>query len=247
MVKILRIKILYLFLLQNCTLFAQRIFVCDSTLSSDNSYYFGQCAYYYNFIEGRKDSIPKTLIYQGSEIAYNPIIQIYAPVNSDLKIHGVVKGFHEHKLIFQIPFRNGVADGYYVWKDGSDTLGYAYIQGQKKKGTQVLQSSIDRSFRIEQPYIDGLAEGAMRIFEKGRLVGITNYKAGKRHGASYTYHDSGRLESLLVYEDDIILDGIYYVFWDNGKIFTKLAFKDNKNIQTIYYDEDGVIIRVVDN
>ena len=219
------------------TAHAQQLFYCDSIFSHDLRQFEGACKEFYEFTESKIDSVVEK---EYAKDYWRAVpIQIIAPVNQEMKIHGVVYGLIAADTLFKIDYVNGAPDGYYIRFCEKDTLSVTQFQNGSKSGLQWKKSICGSTTFFRTNYLNGLEIGPYLVIKKGEIRGLTAFLNGKRHGAHYRLDNEGTLLRCLVYENDKVKDGTYYHFDPSGKITEAQTYRKGKLRKSIkYYDDE---------
>ena len=89
-------------------------------------------------------------------------------------------------------------------------------------------SGISEEFfgKMSGKFKNGKKEGEWLSYNSGQLVGIDNYKDGKRDGIFEIYHENGGLRNKGIYKDGKHEDGLSITYHKNGQISIKCNYKD---------------------
>lgn len=219
------------------TAHAQQLFYCDSIFNHDQRQFEGACKEFYEFTESKIDSVVEK---EYAKDYWRAVpIQIIAPVNQEMKIHGVVYGLIAADTLFKIDYVNGAPDGYYIRFCRNDTLSVTAYNNGKKNGPEIIRPSCDSSFYIKTTYAKGVEIGPYLVIENGKFRGLTAILNGEIHGAQYELDNEGTLQWFLVYENGKVKDGTYYSFDSSGRITEADTYRKGKLRKSIkYYDDE---------
>lgn len=111
----------------------------------------------------------------------------------------------------KIPFKNGLIHG--VFKS-------FYSQSN--------------SIASEITYVKGKKHGAGKAYsEEGYIIGEETYNEDKRDGKSKTYHNSSKLESLTVFDNEQFV--LMEMYDSSGQLFHRIEFENGKKSHEYTY------------
>ena len=181
-------------------------------------------------------------------------------------INGVVTHKNKNgKKIIELPYHNGVLDGYVrnwsdsflefesfykegiengIWRGWWDKEYLSYEQSYKNgKNDGVWKGWYkNNSLHYVESYKDGARIGLFSgWYENGQLSYEVNYKDGLEDGIGKSYHENGELEREVTYKEGKE-EGVLKVFFPSGKIKAKYSFMEGKmNGTCLNYYENGQI------
>jgi antitoxin component YwqK of YwqJK toxin-antitoxin module len=217
--------------------FAQRIFYCDSIVSTSHSTLMSECKVFYNLSTNQLDSVQKLDLELGAVFALP--VRIIAPINNRNEINGVVFGLSKSDTIFKIDYSHGLAHGYYIRYCKKDTLSITQYKNGKKDGIEVVKLICKDPDYIKTFYRENIEVGPCVFMKNNRISSLTSLKEGKKDGAEYNFYDDGSLEWYLVYKSDKVIDGSYYRFDPFGNIVEIQTYKHGKLRKSVKYYDDA--------
>lgn len=93
-------------------------------------------------------------------------------------------------------------------------------------------------------YSDGVKDGISVQFDRrGKILEISYFKAGKLHGQSLSYTQTGDLPVSEIFYVNGKKEGLYRISYDNGKIQEESFYKDDKkNGTSKWYTKNGHLV-----
>ncbi|HAH32049.1 MAG TPA: hypothetical protein DCL44_07025 [Elusimicrobia bacterium] len=113
-----------------------------------------------------------------------------------------------------------------------------------KDGRELAKRVYNESGNISSQ-TGAIPDGAVKLYEKGKLRTVLIYKNGKANGMAKEYYPAGKIKAEQNWLDDK-LDGSYRAYNEDGKINTEAYFKNGKRngIAKLYYPNGTLLSEI---
>lgn len=147
-------------------------------------------------------------------------------------------------VVMEGNLHNGIKEGVWseYWPNEYPSSITSYMNGQMQ-GMKVGFDGVGRIEYIEN-YKNDKLEGPRKVYDPqrgGRLVELTYYSDGKKHGNYTKWYENGKIQENGVYVYDV-RDGVSNWYFENGNKSVEYSYRDGKldgNAST-YYDNGKV-------
>lgn len=181
-----------------------------------------------------------------------PFLVSLTPLDPDGRPDGEEQRYDRWRLIGGVPYRKGVKHGLekkfsYQRRDRRiQRVNIAEIPWQDGKinGVKKLYHR-NGKIRLEAPFVHGVRDGVSKEYDLvGRVVKITTYRQGKRHGDMIeNWTLTAKPRRIVPYDNDVI-EGVVREYYDTGQLKKELPAKSDKwHGLEKQYDEEGALIK----